>query len=1321
MKSVVKISRRRTVGARAISAATLGVGMLGFGLSSARADFNYIAVDTGSGATQTGAGGTGTDGGYWFDPANWENSTGDVTPTEPDGSATINVDANTNGVLPAEGLVYDPLNDPYNTGHVTDFDLDGQGSRFYIGSQSSVGPGATTAQPNTFTVNSGTLEVGAYALIGRDATGKLVLNGGTFSVDQYIQVGAAANDEGAQNGTITYTGGTLLAGINTAGAGSGSTSNQGLRLGNQSGNTGTLIVDNSGSSHGNAGSIQVDNFYTGTVSGAEGITDFVYDGVNNNSEYAGAAGGVVPVQSTGGNNGTGFGQISIRNNSTTYGSSILELNLDAAPLVTDGVPQNLALFTYQDGIHATSVYTAQFSAINSSNDTTYFLPEGSTFTAVYQNTTYVWDIYYDGSVGFSNSATSQIDSITQGGGTPVSAGGANSSTGTGAIVLIGVGVITQLPNGVWAASGGGSWENTPADWSNSVVPADIAVTFGNAITANSIVTLDGNQTATAVTFSNAYSYTIAQGSGGGSLDLNNGASAVPILDSLGTHTISAPVILTSNASVTVTNPGDDLIISGPISGGGGLTMLAGSGSLTLSGSNTYSGGTTVKAGALVLTDPGALPGANINVLNNAAVFVEGGTSSAPIFAGDIGGIGNLTVGSNGNAGYLKLVSSSGGIQQTSLAIGASSVAPAVTDFNDKLTTSTINSASPAAPTSTSTNYDIAASKGATSSGINNGTGDLTVALDAATTSGFVEAQALFTSTPQALTNTNDAIELNVTFKDTANLLAGGTGSSIVLGLFNSGNPQSYPESGLNNSGLNGTAGSGFATGGTSLWQGYAARFAGSGGTNEVYTRPEQNAGGTTSANQDLLFSGVGTGAFVNPAGTVLAGTQPSTLDLTPGDVYTAQMLVQLVSAGELAITNTIFNGAGTGGTPVQSAFTTSPSAAVTQSFDGLAFGFRNSGTSLDPIMDVSNVSVDFVSGTPVTEAGTVDLNGNAATIGGLTGSGTLDNVSAGGSVTVTLDGAGASTFAGMIKNTSGHVGVTLLSGTQVMAGNNTYSGPTTISGGSLVAASPGGLSPNSSIVNNSQLVIAAGTSSSPVVSGNISGSGSLIIGSAGTAAYLQLGSGTHTSSVGWSGLSIGNTSTLDIANNTLDINYANPASDPVASVVSLLTSGYGAAGNWKGTAGILSSTAGNGSLSPLLSVGYADGDNANDVSKVAGLTSNEVLIRYTLAGDANLDGQVNFNDLLIVAQDFNKTGEDWVGGNFIYSPTGLVNFNDLLIVAQNFNKILSPAGSSDVSVGGSIVSVPLGTDNQLPEPTAFSLVAIGAGGMLKRRRKSRPA
>jgi hypothetical protein len=55
-----------------------------------------------------------------------------------------------------------------------------------------------------------------------------------------------------------------------------------------------------------------------------------------------------------------------------------------------------------------------------------------------------------------------------------------------------------------------------------------------------------------------------------------------------------------------------------------------------------------------------------------------------------------------------------------------------------------------------------------------------------------------------------------------------------------------------------------------------------------------------------------------------------------------------------------------------------------------------------------------------------------------------------------------------------------------------------------------------------------------------------------------------------------------------------------------------------------------------------------------------------LPGDANGDGRVNFADLLILAQNYGKTGATYSQGDF--TGDGTVGFADLLILAQNYGR-----------------------------------------------------
>ena len=77
--------------------------------------------------------------------------------------------------------------------------------------------------------------------------------------------------------------------------------------------------------------------------------------------------------------------------------------------------------------------------------------------------------------------------------------------------------------------------------------------------------------------------------------------------------------------------------------------------------------------------------------------------------------------------------------------------------------------------------------------------------------------------------------------------------------------------------------------------------------------------------------------------------------------------------------------------------------------------------------------------------------------------------------------------------------------------------------------------------------------------------------------------------------------------------------------------------------------------------------SAADANHTVGLsTSGPFLVKYARYGDANLDGKVDFKDLVLLAQNYGKTGGFWQDGDFNYD--GKVGFDDLVKLAQNYGK-----------------------------------------------------
>ena len=78
------------------------------------------------------------------------------------------------------------------------------------------------------------------------------------------------------------------------------------------------------------------------------------------------------------------------------------------------------------------------------------------------------------------------------------------------------------------------------------------------------------------------------------------------------------------------------------------------------------------------------------------------------------------------------------------------------------------------------------------------------------------------------------------------------------------------------------------------------------------------------------------------------------------------------------------------------------------------------------------------------------------------------------------------------------------------------------------------------------------------------------------------------------------------------------------------------------------------------------------VSSTGGQASNANadLNTFILAGDINRDRSVNFDDLLILAQNYGQSGRTYSQGNVDYSADGVVGFDDLLVLAQRYGTSL---------------------------------------------------
>jgi hypothetical protein len=153
-----------------------------------------------------------------------------------------------------------------------------------------------------------------------------------------------------------------------------------------------------------------------------------------------------------------------------------------------------------------------------------------------------------------------------------------------------------------------------------------------------------------------------------------------------------------------------------------------------------------------------------------------------------------------------------------------------------------------------------------------------------------------------------------------------------------------------------------------------------------------------------------------------------------------------------------------------------------------------------------------------------------------------------------------------------------------------------------------------------------------------------------------------------SALVIDNTSRMDLNDNLLIVDYSGTS--PANSLQSLVSSGF-AGGLWSGW-GVTSTAARSTSHSAL---GLAEASDLGSTTSFAGqpIDSTTVVVRFTVAGDTNLDRSVDIADLGTIASNWQKAGQRWSQGNVDLSADGLVDVSDLGILASNWQTTLPAA------------------------------------------------
>ncbi len=189
-----------------------------------------------------------------------------------------------------------------------------------------------------------------------------------------------------------------------------------------------------------------------------------------------------------------------------------------------------------------------------------------------------------------------------------------NNTTTIASVVSGTGGVTKAGNGTLELNGANTYSGGTAVNAGTLVISG-SVAGSTTIAGGTLALANDNALGTDLTVD------------GGNLESRGGNRTIPDTVTLNVNAdfgvtgdddleIAADVALAATRTITSDSTGDT-VISGVISGGGGLTK-AGTGRMVLSGTNTYTGDTAVDAGTLVLN--GAVAG---DVMVNAAGMLEG--------------------------------------------------------------------------------------------------------------------------------------------------------------------------------------------------------------------------------------------------------------------------------------------------------------------------------------------------------------------------------------------------------------------------------------------------------------------------------------------------------------------------------------------------------------------------------------------------------------------------------------------------------------------------------------------------------------------------
>jgi hypothetical protein len=494
-------------------------------------------------------------------------------------------------------------------------------------------------------------------------------------------------------------------------------------------------------------------------------------------------------------------------------------------------------------------------------------------------------------------------------------------------------------------------------------------------------------------------------------------------------------------------------------------------------------------------------------------------------------------------------------------------------------------------------------------------------------------------------------------------------------------------------------------------------------TTPTYTPLQLTGGGNIPGNQSPNFEQLANGTTVLYESDSTAGSLDKLVET--GSTWTFEGRVSLGGIEDIASSvtgNTVnlfvttdfglfsLTDSGGAGAFSSTSFTTLQSLASNgnEEFRGVSFAPDQTINSAWALSTPGswNPTADWTNGVPWTAGDTATFGGKLATSGNIT----LDNNWTIGHIVFSNSTASYNITAGSPSGTItlNDTGGTGTADITVTAGAHSISAPISLAAGLAVNLSSGtGLTLSNAISGTGSVPVAVAGPGTLTLAPGISLPVSTNLAITGGA---KVAIGSNVGGIGLSSLSIDGTSSLDLANNHLIINYAAGTQTATDSTIrGYLTNGY-AGGVFNGKGGIDSSVA---AATPGFAVGYADG--ADGI--VAGLSSGQLEIKYTRYGDANLDGVVSGDDFTILVGNLGKSVSRWDQGDFNYD--GVVSGDDFTLLVGNLGKAANGADitlpSADLAAIDAFAAAN-GLLTSVPEPCSLSLIAISSAVILRRRR-----